>query len=54
VPDNVVLAGVPAKVIKTLEEYEAKVLKEAIYIKNRNDIDKRKTEILEAIQTASK
>lgn len=45
VPDNVVMGGVPAKVLKTLAEYEEKVLKEAIYIKNRDDVNLRKKEI---------
>lgn len=46
IPDNVIVAGVPAKVIKTLQEYEEKVLKEAIFIKNRDDQDARREEIL--------
>lgn len=47
VPNDVVIAGVPARVLKSLEEYEKKVLKEAIYIKNRDNTSKRKIEILE-------
>lgn len=49
IPDNVVVAGVPAKIIKSMEEYEEKVLKEAIYIKNRSDLEARKKEILEVL-----
>ena len=32
VPDNVVVAGVPAKIMRTIQEYEEKVLSEAVYI----------------------
>jgi acetyltransferase-like isoleucine patch superfamily enzyme len=32
IPDNVVVAGVPAKVLHSLDDYEAKVLKEAVFI----------------------
>jgi acetyltransferase-like isoleucine patch superfamily enzyme len=46
VPDNVVVAGVPAKFIKTIAEYEEKTLKEAIFIKNRGNPSERKIEIL--------
>jgi acetyltransferase-like isoleucine patch superfamily enzyme len=49
IPDNVIVGGVPAKFIKTLEEYEQKVLTEAIFIKNRSDPSKRKIEILKAL-----
>jgi acetyltransferase-like isoleucine patch superfamily enzyme len=49
VPDNVVIGGVPAKVIKTMEEYEQKVLQEAIYITERHNPDARKAEILKAL-----
>ena len=49
VPDNVIYAGIPAKFIKTLEQYEEKVLSEAIYIKNRADKKRRKEEILNTI-----
>lgn len=48
IPDNVVVAGVPARVIKSLGDYEEKVLKEAIYIKNRTDSKGR----VEAIKNA--
>jgi acetyltransferase-like isoleucine patch superfamily enzyme len=49
IPNNVVAVGVPAKVIKTLEEYEQKALKEAIYIKNRSNYLERKNEILKVL-----
>jgi acetyltransferase-like isoleucine patch superfamily enzyme len=49
IPDNVIVGGVPAKFIKTLEEYEQKVLTEAIFIKNRSDPSKREKEILKAL-----
>jgi acetyltransferase-like isoleucine patch superfamily enzyme len=51
IPDNVVAGGVPAKIIKTLEQYEEKVLKEAIYIRNRTDQSIRKKEILDALNS---
>jgi acetyltransferase-like isoleucine patch superfamily enzyme len=51
IPDNVVSAGVPAKVIKTLGEYEEKALKEAIFINNRSNPIIRKKEIIEAINS---
>lgn len=49
IPDDVVVAGIPAKIIKTLPEYEAKILQEAIYIKNRSNADLRKEEILKTL-----
>ncbi len=36
IPDNVVVAGVPAKILRTLQEYEEKVLTEAVYITEKN------------------
>ena len=45
VPDNVIVAGVPAKVIKTVNEYKEKVLENAIYV-YETDSEKRKKEIL--------
>lgn len=41
VPDNVVYAGVPARFIKTIEEYKGKILKEMIETKGMNEQDKR-------------
>ena len=46
VPDNVVIAGIPARFIKTFEEYETKALEDAMFISERNDQEKRKEEIL--------
>lgn len=51
VPDNVVVAGVPAKVIKTLDQYEEKVLKDAVFIQNRTNPVARKAEILESLKS---
>lgn len=48
IPANMVAAGVPAKVIKTLEQYEEKALKEAIFIK-RGTPEFRKAEILKIL-----
>jgi acetyltransferase-like isoleucine patch superfamily enzyme len=45
IPDNSVAAGVPAKVIKSLEEYKKKVLSQALFI-HETDYEKRKEEIL--------
>jgi acetyltransferase-like isoleucine patch superfamily enzyme len=45
VPDNVVFGGVPGRIIKTIEEYEQKVLPETIVLKNRHDLNKRREEI---------
>jgi acetyltransferase-like isoleucine patch superfamily enzyme len=44
VPSNVVVAGVPARIIRTLDEYKANVLKKAIYI-FETEPSKRKSEI---------
>lgn len=46
IPDKSVVAGVPAKVIKTLEEYKNKILKEAVYINSTTELG-RKSEILD-------
>jgi len=45
IPDNVVVGGVPAKIIKSIDEYKVKALKNAVYIFESNPI-KRKIEIL--------
>lgn len=45
VPSNVVVAGVPAKIIKTINEYEEKILKNAVSIKAKNKKE-RKREII--------
>ena len=45
IPNNTVVAGVPAKKIRSFSEYKEKVLKNAIYVYETRDI-KRKEEIL--------
>jgi acetyltransferase-like isoleucine patch superfamily enzyme len=45
IPSNSVAAGVPAKVIKSFEEYKEKCFKNAVYIKNSDPV-KRKAEII--------
>ena len=42
IPPNSVAAGVPAKVIKSLETYRAKVLEGAVHIRSRPLADKRR------------
>ena len=46
IPDNVVYAGIPAKFIKTIADYEEKVLEDAIYLKSASKARNRKEEIL--------
>jgi len=48
VPDNVVVAGNPARVMCTLEEYKTKALTRAIYVHNEHPLD-REREILESL-----
>lgn len=48
IPDNCVVAGVPARIMKSFDEYKEKILKEAIYITETDEI-KRKNEILNSI-----
>lgn len=48
IPDNVVVAGVPAKIIRTIDEYKVSTMQKAIYISERNP-KKRKKLILESI-----
>ncbi|MBD3180256.1 MAG: hypothetical protein GF417_12160 [Candidatus Latescibacteria bacterium] len=48
IPDNSVVGGVPAEVIKSLESYEAKVLEEGICLSEK-DPELRKRAILEAL-----
>jgi acetyltransferase-like isoleucine patch superfamily enzyme len=45
VPDNVVVAGIPAKVIKTIEDYKENSLKKGIQIQSSGE--NRKQEILD-------
>jgi acetyltransferase-like isoleucine patch superfamily enzyme len=49
VPDNTVVGGVPARVLKSLDDYEEKVLKEAIYLKTRANGKQREKEIKQAL-----
>jgi len=49
IPDNVVVGGVPARVIKTIEEYKKKVLETCIFVSEANPL-KRKLEILSKIK----
>lgn len=42
VPDNVVYAGVPAKMIKTIGEYKEKIMSEMLETKHLDEFDKRK------------
>jgi acetyltransferase-like isoleucine patch superfamily enzyme len=49
IPDNTVIGGVPARVLRSLDEYEEKVLKEAIYLNTRANGKKREMEIRKAL-----
>jgi acetyltransferase-like isoleucine patch superfamily enzyme len=49
VPDNTVIGGVPARILKSLDAYEEKVLKEAIYLKTRGNSKQREKEIKQAL-----
>lgn len=42
IPSNVVAAGVPAKIIKTMDSYEITALKKCDYTKNLNANEKKK------------
>lgn len=42
IPDNVVVAGVPAKVIHSLEDFETKVLKEAVFVTETDPVQREK------------
>jgi len=47
IPDNVVIGGVPAKIIKSIDEYKNKALKNAVFISSPiEDSIKRKNEII--------
>jgi acetyltransferase-like isoleucine patch superfamily enzyme len=50
IPDNCIAAGVPAKIIKTLAEFEEKVLDNAVYISETNP-RLRKIQIQKSIET---
>lgn len=45
IPDNVVVAGVPAKIIKSIEEYKSKLIQKSLVVKSSN-YQNRKNEIL--------
>ena len=49
VPDNSVVGGVPAKILKDLSDYKSEILKKAVYIKETEYL-KRKREILNKIK----
>ena len=49
IPSNSVVAGVPAKIIKSINEYKEKALKNSIYV-FETDPQKRKKEVLEKIK----
>jgi acetyltransferase-like isoleucine patch superfamily enzyme len=48
IPDNVVVAGAPAKIIRTIDEYKSICLKKCIYV-NENDPKKRKKAIMDGL-----
>jgi len=47
IPSNSVAVGVPARVIKSIEDYKEEILRKAVYINSRGN--KRKAEILSKI-----
>jgi acetyltransferase-like isoleucine patch superfamily enzyme len=49
IPDNSVVAGIPARIIKDIDSYKSEVLKKGIYIQSKN-IEQRKSEILEKLR----
>jgi acetyltransferase-like isoleucine patch superfamily enzyme len=49
IPANSLAVGVPARVIKSIDEYKIKVLKKAVYI-HSTDPEKRKKEILQSLK----
>lgn len=53
VPSNVVVAGVPARIIKTIEEYKEKSLKLSVIIKE-DDTEKREKQITDHLNQLSK
>lgn len=50
VPDNVVIAGVPAKIIKSIDDYEQQALKQGVVIKANNPDERRKA-VEQAVQS---
>lgn len=49
VPSNTVVAGVPARMIKTLEEYKVSSIKKGIQVISKNEI-KRRSEIISKLE----
>jgi acetyltransferase-like isoleucine patch superfamily enzyme len=50
VPNNVIVAGIPAKFIKTIEEYKTSCLEKGIYISSHyKEYEKRKNEIIQKL-----
>jgi acetyltransferase-like isoleucine patch superfamily enzyme len=49
IPSDVVAAGIPARILRSIEEYKQKALQQGIYI-FASDPKKRKDEILEKLQ----
>ena len=48
IPDNCVAAGVPARVLKSIDEYKKNILNKAVFI-HKKEPEKRKQEILQKI-----
>lgn len=48
IPDNVIVAGVPAKTIRSIDEYKVNSVQKAVFISEKN-LKKRKKLILEAL-----
>lgn len=53
IPDNSVVAGIPARVIKTIEEYKEKNIHSFIYSKNIS-AEKKREFVLEHIENTKK
>jgi acetyltransferase-like isoleucine patch superfamily enzyme len=53
VPDNVVVAGVPAKIIKSIDDYKQQALKQGVVIKANNPDERRKA-VEQAVQSKDK
>jgi hypothetical protein len=49
-----VVVGTPARVLKTLEQYEEKVLKEAIYLKDRFNENLKRQELIDLFSPKNK
>jgi acetyltransferase-like isoleucine patch superfamily enzyme len=46
IPSDVVVAGVPGRILKSIEEYEKKIIPQTIVLKNRYNQKARKEELL--------